>query len=243
MKGYKGENIRNIALVGHGGCGKTTFLEAALLATGVISRLGRVEDGQTVSDYDKMEIEKGYSISTSVVPVEYNNMKLNFVDTPGFFDFVGEVNSALRAVEAAAIIVDASAGVQVGTEKAWASCKQFGVPRFFILNKIEKENVNIDEVIAELKDKFGTAVVTLDDRESLEEEIAGTDEELMEYYLENMSLTDEQFAKGLSLGIASGDVVPVLQCSAMEGEGIKEVLDQFTKLVPAPASHACRGNC
>ena len=237
MKGYKGENIRNIALVGHGGCGKTTFLEAALLATGVISRLGRVEDGQTVSDYDKMEIEKGYSISTSVVPVEYNNMKLNFVDTPGFFDFVGEVNSALRAVEAAAIIVDASAGVQVGTEKAWASCKQFGVPRFFILNKIEKENVNIDEVIAELKDKFGTAVVTLDDRESLEEEIAGTDEELMEYYLENMSLTDEQFAKGLSLGIASGDVVPVLQCSAMEGEGIKEVLDQFTKLVPAPASH------
>jgi elongation factor G len=238
MKGYKGENIRNIALVGHGGCGKTTFLEAALLATGVISRLGRVEDGQTVSDYDKMEIEKGYSISTSVVPVEYNNMKLNFVDTPGFFDFVGEVNSALRAVEAAAIIVDASAGVQVGTEKAWASCKQFGVPRFIILNKIEKENVNIDEVIAELKEKFGTSVVTLEDRESLEEEIAGTDEELMEYYLENMELTDEQFAKGLSLGIASGDVVPVFQCSAMEGEGIKEVLDQLSKLVPSPESHA-----
>ena len=238
MKGYKGENIRNIALVGHGGCGKTTFLEAALLATGVISRLGRVEDGQTVSDYDKMEIEKGYSISTSVVPVEYNNMKLNFVDTPGFFDFVGEVNSALRAVEAAAIIVDASAGIQVGTEKAWASCKQFDVPRFIILHKIEKENVNIDEVIADRKDKFGTSVVTLDDRESLEEEIAGTDEELMEAYLENMALTDEQFAKGLSLGIASGDVVLILKCSAMEGEGIKDVLDQLSKLVPAPESHA-----
>ena len=92
MKGYKSENIRNIALVGHGGSGKTTFLEAALLATGAISRLGKVEDGNTVSDYDKMEIEKGYSISTSVIPVEYNKVKINFVDTPGFFDFVGEVN-------------------------------------------------------------------------------------------------------------------------------------------------------
>ena len=89
MKGYTSENIRNIALLGHGGCGKTTFTEAALLATGVISRLGRVEDGNTVSDYDKMEIEKGYSINTTIVPVEYNKVKINFVDAPGFFDFVG----------------------------------------------------------------------------------------------------------------------------------------------------------
>lgn len=105
MKGYTSETIRNIALVGHGGSGKTNFLEAALLATGVISRLGKVEDGNTVSDWDKMEIEKGYSISTSVVPVEFNKVKINFVDTPGFFDFAGEVSSALRAVEAAAILV------------------------------------------------------------------------------------------------------------------------------------------
>ncbi|MFR4018796.1 MAG: GTP-binding protein, partial [Clostridia bacterium] len=165
MKGYKSENIRNVALVGHGGSGKTTFLEAALLATGVISRLGKVEDGNTVSDYDKMEIEKGYSISTSIVPVEYNNVKINFVDTPGFFDFVGEVNSALRAVEAAAILVDASAGIQVGTEKAWNSCKEFGIPKFFLINKTDKDNVDVDKVIADLKDKFGTSVVTLDDKE------------------------------------------------------------------------------
>ncbi|HPX48235.1 MAG TPA: GTP-binding protein, partial [Treponemataceae bacterium] len=84
MKGYTSENIRNIALVGHGGSGKTTFLEAALLAKGVISRLGRVEDGNTVSDFDKMEIEKGYSISASIVPVEHNKTKINFIDTPGF---------------------------------------------------------------------------------------------------------------------------------------------------------------
>ena len=150
MKGYKSENIRNVALVGHGGCGKTTFLEAALLATGVISRLGKVEDGQTVSDYDKMEIEKGYSINCTVVPVEYNKVKINFVDTPGSFDFVGEVNSALRAVEAAAIVVDAASGIQVGTEKAWDSCKEFSVPKFFLINKTDKDNVDLDELVGQL---------------------------------------------------------------------------------------------
>ena len=237
MKGYKSENIRNVALVGHGGCGKTTFLEAALLATGVISRLGKVEDGNTVSDYDKMEIEKGYSISTSLVPVEYNKTKINFVDTPGFFDFVGEVNGALRAVEAAAILVDASAGIQVGTEKAWNSCKEFNVPKFFVINKTDKENVNVEEVIDALKEKFGSSVVTLDDREALEEEVAGTDEELMEIYLETMELTDEQFATGLSKGIGSGAIVPVFTCSAMTGEGIKEVLEQFISYVPKAKDH------
>ncbi|MGI6765875.1 MAG: elongation factor G [Lentihominibacter sp.] len=237
MKGYKSENIRNVALLGHGGCGKTTFLEAALLATGVISRLGRVEDGHTVSDYDKMEIEKGYSISTTVVPIEFNNVKINFLDTPGFFDFVGEVNSALRAVEAAAIIVDASSGIQVGTEKAWDSCKKFEVPRFFLLNKTDKENVDLDEVIGSLKAKFGSSVVTLDDREAMEEEIAGSDEELMEAYLENMELTDEQFAAGLSKAIGTGDIVPVFTCSALTGDGINEVLQQFIDFVPKPTDH------
>ena len=237
MKGYKSENIRNIALVGHGGSGKTTFLEAALLATGAISRLGKVEDGNTVSDYDKMEIEKGYSISTSVIPVEYNKVKINFVDTPGFFDFVGEVNSALRAVEAAAILVDASAGIQVGTEKAWNSCKQFGIPKFFLINKTDKENVDVEALIEELKEKFGSSVVTLDDRESLEEEVAGTDEELMDIYLETMELTDEQFATGLSKGIGSGAIVPVFACSAVTGEGVKEALEQFISYVPHATAH------
>ncbi|MDO4545626.1 MAG: elongation factor G [Bacillota bacterium] len=237
MKGYKSENIRNIALVGHGGCGKTTFLEAALLATGVINRLGRVEDGNTVSDYDKMEIEKGYSISTSIVPVEYKNVKVNFIDTPGFFDFVGEVNSALRAVEAAAIIVDASSGIQVGTEKAWNSCRQFGIPKFFLINKTDKENVDVANTIEELKDKFGTSVVTLDDKDALTEAIAETDEELMEKYFAGEEFTDEEFNRGLSRGIGAGDIVPVLACSAMTGEGVKEALEKFIDLVPKAADH------
>ncbi len=232
MKGYTSDTIRNVALLGHGGCGKTTFLEAALLATGVLSRLGKVEDGNTVSDYDKMEIEKGYSISTSIVPVEYNKTKINFLDTPGFFDFVGEVISAMRACEAAMILVDASAGIQVGTEKAWALCKKYNMPRFFLINKTDKENVNVEKTIEDLKNKFGTSVVTLDDKDALSEAIAETDEELMEKYFGGEEFTEEEFSKGLLTGIANGDIAPVLAASSFKGEGIKEVLDALIKYVP-----------
>ncbi|MCI2062842.1 MAG: elongation factor G [Eubacteriaceae bacterium] len=238
MKDYKCDSIRNVALIGHGGTGKTTFLEAALLATGVINRLGKVEDGNTVSDWDKMEIAKRYSINQSVVPVEYKNCKINFVDTPGFFDFVGEVDSALRAVEAAVIVVDASAGVQVGTDKSWEACKKFGVPIFFLMNKTDKDNVDIDQAVSDLKTKFGSSVVTLDDRDALNEAIAETDEALLEKFFDGGEFTDEEFKTGLSKGIASGDIVPLIMCSAITGEGVKEALDIFVDLVPKPSMHA-----
>ena len=234
MKGYTSEKIRNVALLGHGGCGKTTFLEAALLATGVISRLGKVEDGSTVSDYDKVEIEKGYSINSTLVPVEYNKVKINFVDTPGFFDFAGEVQGALRGVEAAAILVDASSGIQVGTEKAWDACKKAGSPKFFIINKIDKENVDVDATIAQLQDKFGTSVVTLDDKDAISEAIAEVDEEFMDIYFDAGEFTDEQFSRGLTKGILQGDIVPVFKCSAVTGEGVKEVLQEIIDFVPDP---------
>ena len=125
MKGYKSDKIRNIVLLGHGSTGKTTFLEAGLLNTKVISRLGKVESGNTVSDYEKMEIEKGYTINQTLVPVEYNGTKLNFIDTPGFFDFAGEARAALSTGATAIIMVDASSGIQVGTEKAWDLVKEF----------------------------------------------------------------------------------------------------------------------
>lgn len=232
MKGYTSDAIRNVVLVGHGGCGKTTMLEAALLATGVITRLGRVEDGNTVSDYDKMEIEKGYSISTSIVPVEYNKHKINFIDTPGYFDFIGEVYSGMRAAEAAVIMVDASSGIQVGTEKAWKICKEHGISTFFLINKIDKENVNVDKVIEDLKNKFGTSVVQLSEKDALTEAVAESDEELLEKYFNGEEFTEEEFNKGLSNGIASGDIVPVLTCCALDGRGIKEFLDTIIKLVP-----------
>lgn len=238
MKGYNSKTIRNVALLGHGGCGKTVFLEAALLDTGVINRLGRVEDGNTVSDYDKMEIEKGYTIGASLVPVEYNKAKINFIDTPGFFDFVGEVYSAFRAVEAALILVDASAGIQVGTGKAWNLCRQSNMPRFFVITKSDKENVNIDELTAALKEKYGTSVVTLEDQEAVKEAIAENDEALMDKFFEGEEFTDEEFNNGLMNGIKEGNITPVLVTSSHKGQGIKEVLDSIIKFVPEPGHHA-----
>jgi len=241
MKGYTSDTIRNVALVGHGGTGKTTLLEAALLATGVISRLGKVEDGNTVSDYDKMEIEKGYSISTSIVPVEYNKVKINFIDTPGYFDFIGEVNSAMRAVEAAVIVVDASAGVQVGTEKAWKSCKEYSMPTFMLINKIDKENIDVDKVIADLKAKFGTSVVQLSEKDALMEAVAESDEELLEKYFGGEEFTEEEFNRGLVSGIASGSIVPVLTGCALTGNGIKEFMDTLIKFVPNAKTKEYKG--
>ncbi|MCQ2554533.1 MAG: elongation factor G [Clostridia bacterium] len=235
MKGYTAEKIRNICLLGHGGCGKTTFLEAALLETGVIKRLGKVEDGSTVSDYDKMEIEKGYSINTTMVPVEYNGVKINFIDTPGYFDFHGEVDGALRAIEAAAILVDASAGVQVGTEKAWEACINHNTPRFFIITKTDKDNVDVAKVKADLKEKFGIAVVALDDEEGMNEAVAEVNEELMDIYFSEGSFTPEQFNRGVAQGILQGDVCPVFECSAVKGTGIKEVLTKMVDMLPSPA--------
>lgn len=238
MKGYKTEKIRNVVLLGHGNCGKTTFLEAALKYTGAISRMGRVEDGNTVSDYDKMEIAKGYSINTTLVPVEYKGFKYNFLDTPGFFDFIGEVRSALSTAAAAIIMVDASAGIQVGTEKAWKECKKSKTPVFMVMTKIDKENVDCDAVIAELREKFGNSVVTDEDEEALNEAIAATDEELMEKFFEGEEFTEEELSTGLRKGIASGEIVPVIKTSSMTGDGIDEVLRSINRYIPEPTKHA-----
>ncbi len=238
MKGYSSDKIRNVVLLGHGGCGKTTFLEAALLATKVINRLGKVEDGNTVSDYDKMEIEKKYSINTTMVPVEYNGYKYNFLDTPGFFDFVGEVDSAMSTVSAAIIMVDASEGIQVGTEKAWELCSETDTPKFMVLTKIDKDNVDCDKLVEQLREKFGNSVVTDDDEDALREAVAGTDEALMEKFFNDEQFTDEEFTNGLMDGIANGDVVPIIKASSLTGEGIDEVLRSIARYVPTPSKHA-----
>ena len=238
MKGYSSDKIRNVVLLGHGGCGKTTFLEAALLATKVINRLGKVEDGNTVSDYDKMEIEKKYSINTTMVPVEYNGYKYNFLDTPGFFDFVGEVDSAMSTVSAAIIMVDASEGIQVGTEKAWELCSETDTPKFMVLTKIDKDNVDCDKMVEQLREKFGNSVVTDEDEDALREAVAGTDEALMEKFFNDEPFTDEEFTNGLMDGIANGDIVPIIKASSLTGEGIDEVLRSIARYVPTPSKHA-----
>lgn len=158
MKEYKSDNIRNIALVGHGGSGKTTLVEAAAYTTGIVTRMGRVEDGNTVSDYDKMEIDREMSIGTSIIPIEWNDVKLNVMDTPGYFDFVGEVIATLRVADAVVIVVDASSGVQVGTEKVWQYARERNLPTFVLINKMDKENIEFENIINQLRDTFGKSI-------------------------------------------------------------------------------------
>jgi elongation factor G len=159
MKTYNTDQIRNVALIGHSNCGKTSLTEALLFSTNVINRMGKVEDGNTVSDFDKEEKDRQVSISTSIIPVEYDNTKINFLDTPGYFDFVGEVYGALRVASSAVIVIDATSGIEVGTEKAWKYAEQKSLPRIIFVNKMDKENVKFDELLDKLRDKFGSKVV------------------------------------------------------------------------------------
>jgi elongation factor G len=152
MKEYTTDAIRNVALVSHGGAGKTTLVEALLHSTGATTRMGRVEDGSTSSDFDDEEIRRGISLYTSVAPVEYRDVKINILDTPGFLDFIGEVISALRVSDGAVVLIDSVAGVEVGTEITWQYCDRFHLPRFAVINKMERDNANFQKALASLQE-------------------------------------------------------------------------------------------
>jgi elongation factor G len=152
MKEYTTNLIRNVALAGHLSAGKTMLTEAFLHFTGATTRLGRIEDGTTVSDFDEEEIRRKISLYSSVVPVEYKEHKINFLDTPGYADFVGEVISALRVSDAAIMLVDSVAGLEVGTEIAWQHCNTFKLPRFVVINKMERENANFQKALASVQE-------------------------------------------------------------------------------------------
>ncbi|MCR4672428.1 MAG: elongation factor G [Lachnospiraceae bacterium] len=158
MKVYKTQDIRNIAILGHGGSGKTTVVEAMANVTGITSRMGKVADGNTISDYDKEEIKRKISISTSVVPVEWNFWKINLLDTPGYMDFTGEVEEALSVADGAIIVVSGKAGVEAGTERAWELCEKFGVPRLFFVTGIDDANADYFSIINDLRDRYGKKI-------------------------------------------------------------------------------------
>ncbi len=161
MADYGTQDLRNIALLGHGSEGKTTLTEAMLFAAGMIDRQGKVEDGGTVTDFDPEEIKRGISISAAVAPVEWKKSKLNLVDVPGYFDFIGEIFGPLRVAQTAAIVVGSVSGLTVGAEKAWDYAGQNRVGRMFIVNQMDRENADFTKVLNELRDKYGTSVVPL----------------------------------------------------------------------------------
>ncbi|HSV86728.1 MAG TPA: elongation factor G [Levilinea sp.] len=159
MKEYPTEAIRNVALVSHSSAGKTTLTDAFLHYTGATTRLGRIDDGTTTSDYDEEEIRRGISLYTTVVPVEYKDVKINFLDTPGYNDFIGEVISALRVADSAIVLVDAVAGREVGTELAWEYCNRFELPRFVVINKMNRDNANFQKALASMEEISETRLI------------------------------------------------------------------------------------
>ncbi len=159
MKEYGTDAIRNVALIGHGSAGKTTLVEAFLHFTGASTRLGKIADGTTLSDFEDEEVRRKISLSTSVIPIEFQDCKINLLDTPGFPDFVGEVISALRVANGAMVLVDATAGVEVGTELTWQYCEEFKLPRFVVIAKMDRENANYERAMASAKNLPGVKLV------------------------------------------------------------------------------------
>ncbi len=158
MKVYRTDEIRNVVLLGHGGSGKTSLAEAMAYVSGAVSRMGKVSDGNTISDFDKEEQKREFSISTALIPVEWEKAKINVLDTPGYFDFVGEVEEAVSAADAAVIVVSGKAGVEVGTEKAWELCDKYGLPRMIYVTEMDVDDASFRQVVEDLTEKYGKVI-------------------------------------------------------------------------------------
>ena len=158
MNVYDSENIRNVVLLGHGGSGKTILLEGLAYAAGMINRIRTIEEGGTISDYDKEEIKRGFSISTSVVPVEWGDVKINLLDTPGFFDFVGEVEEAVAAADAAIIVINGKSGIEVGTQKAWEICEKYNLPRLICVTGMDDDNASFRQIVKDMQELYGKKI-------------------------------------------------------------------------------------
>ena len=155
MNVYTTDKIRNVVLLGHGGCGKTSLAEAMAYLSGITSRMGKVVDGNTISDFGKEEQKRQISLATSVIPIEWEGVKINLLDSPGFFDFVGEVEEAASAADAAIIVVSGKAGVEVGTEKAWDICEKYKLPRFIFVTDMDIDNASFRQVVEDMTAKYG----------------------------------------------------------------------------------------
>ena len=254
MKDYSAKDIRNVVLLGHSGSGKTALVEASLFLTKAIDRMGKTTDGTSTMDYDPEEAKRGLSVFTALAPVEWKNTKINFIDTPGYLDYEGEKVSGAAAADLAVIVVSAKDGVESGTENAVKLCKKNAIPIVFFINKIDDDNANFEKTVDELRAKFGTSVVpfevpvmdghkmtgsnkVLDDSgnphyDQIAEAIASADDELMEKFFEGEAFTPEETAKGLKLALKSGDVKPVFAGSAVNSQGISQILDFLKENCP-----------
>ena len=156
---YNSEKTRNIAIVGHNGVGKTALTEAILFNFGVINRLGRIEEGSTVSDFEKEEIERRISLKTALVHGDWENHHINVIDTPGYADFIGEAKAAVRVVDGAVVVLDATSGIEIGTERVWSFADEYKISRGIFINKVDKVEADLDELVDQVRDHLGRQVI------------------------------------------------------------------------------------
>ena len=265
MATHDTDHLRNVVLLSHSGAGKTILSEAALFATNATTRLGRVEDETTTSDYEPEEHKRQNSVQTSILPVMHGDYKINLIDSPGYADYRGEVVSALRAADSALVLVSAPAGVEVGTIQMWQMAED--LPKLIVVSKLDRENSDFDRVMEALVEAFGrecvpvqlpigseadfSGVVNLLDpnadvpddladeaeeaRERIIEAAAESDEELADKYLEGEELSQEEIIAGLKVGMSEGTFIPVVATSALNGIGVDELLDAIIGFLPSPA--------
>ena len=262
MKVYTTDKIRNVVLLGHGGAGKTTLAEAMCYLAGVTSRLGKVEDGNTVSDFTKEEQKRGFSIKTSVIPIEWQDCKINILDTPGYFDFVGEVEEAISVADAAIIVVSGKAGVEVGTERAWDLCEKYNIPRMFFVTDMDIDNVSYRSVVEKLSDMYGKKIAPFNfpfrvnekfagyvnviaekayewkDKDAIECAVPDYSQEYLENYRDTLMETVAETSEEFMERYFEGDVFSEAEIRAAVRA---EVLDGSIVPVEMGASTICRG--
>jgi elongation factor G len=195
VKQYTADQIRNVGLFSHGGAGKTSLAEALLYDSETVNRLGRVEEGTTVTDFDPDEIKRRISVSTALAPLSWKGTKINVIDAPGYADFLGEVNSALRVTDGAIVLIDASAGIEVGTEQAWRLLDDRNIPRLVFINKMDRENANFGRFLESARSAFGTAVSAIEIPIGSEKDFVGTIDLLSEtatYYTGDGHIIEEK---------------------------------------------------
>ena len=258
------ENIHNVLLLGHGGSGKTMLCESMLYAAGHTSRVGKIEDGTTISDYEAEEQKRQTSVQTSILPTIWKDHKINLIDTPGYADFRGEVISGLRVAESAIIVISAAAGIETGTIQMWNLASDYNLPKSIYISKMDRENIDFEALLSSIKSTFGRQCVPMqvplggDEfsgtvnilqsdgnsetdpdqveymREELIELVAETDDELATKYLEGETLTDEELLSGLKAGIKSGAIIPVFMGSTQVDATATEFLDSIISFFPNP---------
>ena len=265
MEQFTTKQIRNVALLAHSGAGKTSLAEAMLHATQAINRPGRVEDGNTASDFEPEEHRRRTSLQLAILPCVWKGVKVNVIDTPGYADFLGETVSALRAADAVVIVLSAPSGVEVGADIAWQRVRELGIPAIVFVNKMDREHADYEATMAQVRSHFGSrcapinlpigaessfsgvascvegsAPAGMEDaiaaaKDQLAEAVAETDDDLTMKFLDEGTLSDEEIAQGLSIGIRTGQTVPVLAGSATTETGIGELMDAIVNYIPSPA--------